>query len=463
MRQVITATSVAVKRANSTITPRLFNPHVKFLRPPVAGLHNFATPRTEVVIANNSGLFFTLATIKKHGKAKHPDVYLVKPDFWLDWLHSDYYDLDWGQSPRGLPWFVRNEFYKVYPHHPEDKAISWHQFQELRKQILSELYGLGVKIHTGVPTIADKGHYYRFATNEGSFCLSKTDNFHVYNSLRLPKVDHGLEIAGTPISVARSATELYRYDRKFTPSACVLVGNGRSAVWAAQHFPDTAFVVIGLDESLPLIKGEDRPENIQAIFKKSEFLKYFTLRQNKEDRKMLDIVPNNSNTPLYQGMMYCTLGFQFKRDLTSLFNPDVLTIPIGEEKRKWIAVESLPPGGLMEATMAWAASTQNLYWAYEPSSYHPADFMNQVVSCLEKSGLKFSLKFFDHLGQKILSKTKELSDGECVELYKECYIHSHDKTTISTIIINEFEFKLRQIIKESREKYLAQDRISPTA
>lgn len=118
MRPVIIAAEMAARKA-SAVSPRLFTPSVKPNFTPIAELHNFSVPRTEVVIANNSGLFFTLATIKKHGRARHPDVYLVKPDFWLDWLHSDYYNLDWGQSPRGLPWFVRNEFYKIYPHHPE--------------------------------------------------------------------------------------------------------------------------------------------------------------------------------------------------------------------------------------------------------------------------------------------------------------------------------------------------------
>jgi len=172
MRAIAKATKVATREARIT-TPRLFNSTVKPSSPITAELHNFANPRTELVIANNSGLFFMLAALKKHGKAKHPDIYLAKPDFWLDWLHVDYYDLDWGQSPRGLPWFARNEFYKVYPHHPEDKTITWHQFQELRKHILSELYGLGVKIHTGVPNITDRSSYYRVDTLEGSFCLNK--------------------------------------------------------------------------------------------------------------------------------------------------------------------------------------------------------------------------------------------------------------------------------------------------
>ncbi|HYF97732.1 MAG TPA: hypothetical protein VD770_01995 [Coxiellaceae bacterium] len=58
-----------------------------------------------------------------------------------------------------------------------------------------------------------------------------------------------------------------------------------------------------------------------------------------------------------------------------------------------------------------------------------------------------------------VTKTNELSDEECIELYKVCYIKSCDNGLISAAAIDEFGRKLRQVIEERREKYLANDRI----
>jgi hypothetical protein len=88
-------------------------------------LRLFSKPRHEVIIANNSGLFFTLASLKMHGMHAHPHLRVIAAPFWLDISHTDYDDLNWGQTPRGLPWYARHEFQEIYPRHSENEFIKW--------------------------------------------------------------------------------------------------------------------------------------------------------------------------------------------------------------------------------------------------------------------------------------------------------------------------------------------------
>jgi hypothetical protein len=94
-------------------------------------LHDFPTPRPELVIANNSGLFLALDSLKQeNGTRKHPDLTCIIPDFWLDHVHSDYHGLDWGQSLSGFPLFAQALFRDIYPHQRADIYVTWKQYEE---------------------------------------------------------------------------------------------------------------------------------------------------------------------------------------------------------------------------------------------------------------------------------------------------------------------------------------------
>ena len=43
----------------------------------------FSKVHHELAIVNNSGLFFTLASLREHGKAAHPHLNVVIPEFWI--------------------------------------------------------------------------------------------------------------------------------------------------------------------------------------------------------------------------------------------------------------------------------------------------------------------------------------------------------------------------------------------
>ena len=80
-------------------------------------LHKFDIPCPEVLIANNSGLFFALEARRQDGLLQHPRLVCFVPDFWMDKIHPDYFHHDWGQPLLGFPLFVQRLFHEIYPSH----------------------------------------------------------------------------------------------------------------------------------------------------------------------------------------------------------------------------------------------------------------------------------------------------------------------------------------------------------
>lgn len=437
-------------------------------------LYLFARPRPELIIANNSGIFFTLASLKMHGSRFHPNVHLVMPEFWLDKAHIDHDSLHWGQTPRGLPWYVRQEFLEIYPNHKENELIRWGQFKELRKHAVQELEKNGVSIYHGTPNLTKNNSGYLVTPKNGD-SFSIPSNTFIYNSFREPDLEHSL----SGIASAPSHTRLYTMCAESVPNSIILIGSGRSAIWAAQHFKQSIISCIKRENSrLPLFENESRPSNLIE----------FPVEKFKPRGDQFEIVPADfyepgngaSNTSAaildlnmglnISGHVYCAIGLKPNHNITNCVNSEnLLTFPT--ERLQWSGSEETPLGSLMEATQRWAAATDNLSWAYETYCHHESNFVDLFTKKLEEVGVILPYKFFDVLRDKtlLMQKTdptlnkmplRSPSSEQVISLFKDAYSSTFENET-SNAVLKTLEEELTKIDQERIQQYNDATNINP--
>ena len=151
------------------------------------GLHYWSNPRPEICVANNSGAFFAHASLIEHGPEAHPKLTIFRPKFWLDDVHPDYFDLDWGQSVKGLPRNVRREFMEIYRSQPSDKRITWGQMRNLREYMFDKLEKKGISVIPGIPKIVKHKNGYHVSSENSSFDTPL--HTHIYSSFRTPNTN----------------------------------------------------------------------------------------------------------------------------------------------------------------------------------------------------------------------------------------------------------------------------------
>jgi|GEM_PF-7133301 len=399
-------------------------------------LNTFSRPTNEVAIVNNSGLFFTLSSLREHGVDAHKNLKIIMPDFWLDKTHSDYDNLDWGQTPRGLPWRVRNEFSHIYPSHGENDYIRWKQFKELRKYAIEELKKLHIQIYTGVPEIKNLSTSLEFITNESSFILP-SNNIHIYNSFRVLKTNHGIRVLNGP-EYKRSHTDLYFKPKNLAPETIVLLGTGRSTIWAAKHFPLSLIACIGNnspEDSLFKNENEQLPDNLIFFFSEKKHQDSILFPTVDYDGKVMIKNDKFSENIEFIGDFYCAIGAEQNLTLTKFLPKDCVTLFPFKKPAQWVSSEKLPIGGLMEATLRWAIITNNMEWAYETGCYH-GSLSDYLVIQFENNGINLCNKFFDRLREIIFHESDSPDCNKTIDIYKNTYKYIYpnvDKKTLDKI------------------------------
>ncbi|MDF2529228.1 MAG: hypothetical protein K0Q57_108 [Gammaproteobacteria bacterium] len=428
------AASLAVKRG-------LQNSPVDYAR----HLHLFDKPRPEIGIFNNSGLFFSAQSILEHRRHcrklglpdPHPDVTIIIPPLWIDNIHRDYSSLHWGQRPRSLPWYVRNQLrFLPEPYkgsYSEHEPITWGTYIALRERFIRLLEMQGVKIKYGIPKVIRTQDRYEFILPEGSFAISLDKQPHVYNSFRVPSTSHGLGIYVPEVS----HTSLYHKPKSAAPKRAFLIGGGRSAIWAAQHFEKTLFACIKyLGEPYPLLSDEEMPANLLTVDKlliDNNKLKLRSKSSFDNYMELLDLVTGD----VIDGPLYCSMGLRHRPDITAevIQSEKYLTLfPRNIDYGQLVAPEEVLVGSLIEATIRWAVVTGNMLWSYEPHVYYNkyVEGFSKIIE--EKYGIELHHSFFDSLRSIILGKDYNITKtpaipyistlGELIDIYKKAYVNS---------------------------------------
>lgn len=377
-------------------------------------LKTFAIPRPEIIFSNNhSAIYFTLASFLKHGgKHVHPDLKVIIPPTWLDTIHKDYDNNQWGQGLFGLPWTLRKDFIRLYPDY-NDGPIFWKQVKELRLESINNLKMSGIPVFVGQPILKKQNDGYLLHVENETFELPT--NTHFYNAYRDLNVKHNIE--GLPNI---SCTNLYEQPQLNAPrNAVMLGGNGRTGIWLAQHFPNTLFNCVTNGQYPKLFPGESFPSNL--LFYNQE---RYSLEASKSKPGHAVIYDKILNNPVAIGSFYCSIGFSVRSDITAcVVDPDnnLTTQPTSQWSAKWFSAEEIPVGSLLEATARWVKITENTDWSFELHSFHGTTVIDLLAKKLKDQGITLPHSFCNILVKKITENFNCPSDEETIKIYRESF------------------------------------------
>ena len=192
-----------------------------------------------VVLGNNSILFTATAVLNQFGRKPYPRITWIYPTFWLDRVHSDYMDLDWGQTIYGMPNDFRKTFMRYRPNYPETKFIQWHEFQEARMRAIEELQSQpDFHIHQGEPVaVEDKDKSYEII-------LQKDHSGRVSMFLNRVFFITGIDCHSMVCPMFPAHTILYEMPRNEVPKSIIVLGHGLSLMWLLKHFPNTQIISV---------------------------------------------------------------------------------------------------------------------------------------------------------------------------------------------------------------------------
>lgn len=425
-------------------------------------VRQLARSKNSVVIGNNSVLFSVKEALDKLHDDPDRRIVLFKTPFWLDKvfipgdpkgkpglakkLVQDYGDLDWGQPPIALPTSAYEEFYRIFDakKHPPLEVIKWKQYYALRNHIIDEIKKREslVEVVDGFPSIHKRRGSYRIEI-EGrdepfEFPVGET---HFFHTGRYPREESGIK--GFP---KVSHTELYGQPKELVEGKTIfLAGLGRSAIWTAQHFAKTAFVVIdtakkgemrGEDKLRALLfKGEKRPENIIRILQVEAFREE-SFESN--EMKPLKISPSDGGhngitvfddlgVEALEGFGYCTTGLHGRENLTAKVEKrDRTTFPYSDQKlsESWVAPEQSPQGSLLEATLAWAFRVRSLDVTFDVGAWHANSVGSHPVFKALAARVEITPNFFTILEGKIKGYSSYPSNDQLVRAYLDSYVES---------------------------------------
>ena len=405
-----------------------------------------ATP--EVVIGGNSVIFFTKASLRHHPEGMHSQLHLINTGHWLDQLHPDYDHLKWGQALWGMPWFVREDFLRLFPTHQKDDQITFGQMKTLREAVLDDLKQQGAQVYSGVPEIHRTHTHYEVKLGEDP--LLSEENILFYHAWRSPRTHHGL---GDHLP-AQSHVQLYHQPRSTLPKTVILLGGGRSSVWAAQNFPEIQFHCISQKSMLPLFRDETPPANMTLYtldsFSGSHPRHALGSGENHPGEALI-LTNDAQGTHYTYGDFYCAIGMTQHPEVTATVQPmHLVYYPNQTWSQKWTAPTEIPAGSLMEATSRWAAVTGNLSWAEEPGCFHgaaPDCFVTRL-----RDHLDIPETFYDLLRQSLTQQETSLSDEACLQLYSDCLEKACEQAGVP--YLKDTEKTLKKVF-EQRIQYLS--------
>lgn len=344
-------------------------------------------PKPEVVAGNMAAIFGTLAVMEHTGRDAHPDVTIICPRFWMDYVHPSYFKEPWGQIKHSLPKVVRDIFNQLYPDYPDQEFLNWGQVQELRKEALKRLEDdYQIPIFHGDPSIKKltnnnfeititcrdkKGKFYNLLP------IYRPENTQFYLWYHVPR-EHKLDNISQMPSYelySFSASELFA-----TPDYpnIVAFGAGLSTQWLAKFFatPNTTCNIICIVDNpgqvykiIPANASIDL--NRVIILNKSEVTIYF----NNANPNLIQVDSHKLNKT-FKGVACAAIGMITPDYIAKDIPVEQLITPTQWKSKEWIAPENEAQGSLKYSLFLWYIMTQNLWaleiFGFEKGPYHMA-------------------------------------------------------------------------------------------
>lgn len=423
----------------------IFTPHRLIHAPP---FHN-KTPRL-VIVGNNTMLFAAVDALSHHGRDKYPPITFFYPPFWLDSVHRDNMDFDWGQTAYGLPRMVRKRFLSIHPGYSEEKRILWKEFQALRMHALDELAKYrNVELHMCQPeTITPFEDQWKISTGKQDLFVPKQSFFYWW--FRKPKkVDR----------LSHSHTLLYQMPRILVPSHAIIIGHGPALAWVLKHFKDLVVINVKRPDStlpdIPINKDIDLKEEIKRgrlkLYNTNEYRVVTDpsgtlgniLKIATNEVEFLHGTPIFSAAGMYSDHSICSV---IPRDQIVILpeldhhgrpviNPDAKTKALLDDI--FIAPKNVRvPGSLPHGYPFIMSVTDNTEWTAEPMVYYGTNHAQRIKDAAKSIGISLSMRYFEKIDDTIISMSDPLSLDSAIAMYIRVCKEMCDVTDID---IKKFE------------------------
>ena len=413
------------------------------------------------VMGNNSILFATLSALKHFGKEAYPKITVVCPDFWLDKVHHECLEYNWGQTAYGLPNLVREIFFRYHPNYPDNKLINWGEYQQVRMMAMEELASFpNVDFHQENPLeVIKKNDTFEILLHNKKLSVPSETFFYLwYRSPRMVS------------DIKNSHVKLYELPPVQAPNPIIAIGHGLSFVWLLRHFPDRKIINIKRpSENIPEV-----PANSDIDLGKEIDTKRLIIYTNKEVDLRFDekgeqavVISSKSGEILHEGHVYAATGFLPDHSLLKsvpdnnkilmpyydekgkqYFPTDVDTIKLLEDK--FVSPRNIPEGSLAHSYTALMELTKNISWTSEPMFYFKKSQHELLKTEFEKIGIKLSLSFFDKLDNEILKAKNPQNAKKSLELYLKIFKETHNPSPL------EIEL-FRKTFKKYFENHVTQE------
>ena len=436
----------------------------RFIHPPLY----FAKDKTSklVITGHNSMLFATFDALKYYGKEKYPPITFFYTGFWLDNIHPDYYNLDWGQTVYGLPKTVRDIFFQYRPHYPQDKFIKWYEYQEVRNKVRKELCNnFGIEVYENEPTSITNNKNNQWTINFGSNkeIQVPNDSF-FYGWYRKPLLTHG---------ISNPHTKLYTLPIVDVPNPMFIIGHSLSLVWLLKHFPNHKIINFKKPgEQTPKVPA-NRDIDVDEEIKKGRLEIYTSDKYETVTNKTGEIgnILNSetgklvfpSGIPIFAATGVIPEHDVFKsipqeqKILMPVFDQDGKLIAPNDDKTKslvqdaFTAPKNLPLGSLPQSYIYLMNLTSNMSWTSEPMFYYSQSQSERLRDRAKAFGIELRIEYFDAVDERVMALENALNPEKSMELYQNEFQKIYSPTDIE---LSQFNECLRDVFKLDNQNEL---------
>ena len=396
---------------------------------------------SELVLANNAGIFGVYWAMNYHGRNEHQNTHLVCFPCWQDRIHPAYKNCDWGQTMLGFPSVVRSVFEKMYPNYPINKRVTFGMVKDAREFAINELKATkGIFVHDLRHTsyALDFLNEVTIKQNDANIQLyygkkiivAVPDDTEIYNWLRVLR-HHKLNFFPE-----RPHSELYMHAPENAPESILVIGDGLSIVWLKRDFPDCEIIAIVPDNHVEFPKV---PANSNIKIHEIIKIKADDLLDINNDSVTIKM-PNKTMRTISMSNFFSAIGYTHCQDLTTQISNEQKIDRIKIAEGSWVAPQNVPVGSLTQSLCQYFQETENIEDTFEFQFYHTPMAADQLQKFFNGYGIELKLPFFKALRDKIAHMEDPLDQEKEREFFINVFKESQNPSNIEIDIFRQAMF-----------------------
>jgi hypothetical protein len=330
---------------------------------------------------------------------------LVSAPSWVKYVHPDWHEQKWGQPPRYLTPDTREIATKLYPHHPDDKLMTFEMMQEILAKQRERVLESGIYLIEDEIECIEQTEEGLVAHGEGRRQILATPdfNFHILHAGLKPTAPTGIPL--------NHFGKVYSFAKTNDPDPVVVFGGGLSLSWACRDLKETPIIHV-------IPPGDRARPDLKHSLHASILLEESEIEELPDGTllfKGTDVFNENKKIQIrvQKSQVYSAMGSTLNRelirvndsrnvtylDLSSIPNHGVRTFfgrrhPEGQRKSTGLGGTIVPPGSFLVNSLRieHALGTYNLT---QPNAVVLISAWEAAVRCkLNTAGISISPNFF---------------------------------------------------------------------